>query len=93
MKTAVAGMLLALASVTAPVTAHADCGDPNQPGCTGPVPTVDKVMAIVIYGDFSNYVITQRVGATVELIPHLFSLNNLRADRPKRVVDVVEIWR
>lgn len=27
---------------------------------------------LLIYGDFSNYVVTQRVGSTVELIPHLF---------------------
>jgi HK97 family phage major capsid protein len=33
---------------------------------------------LLIYGDFSNFVVTQRVGATVELIPHLFSPNNLR---------------
>ncbi|WP_343577495.1 hypothetical protein [Mycobacterium sp.] len=45
MKTAVAVMLLALASVTAPAIAHADCGDPGQPACTGPVPTVDQVVA------------------------------------------------
>lgn len=47
MRTAVVVMLLALASVTAPAIAHADCGDPDQPSCTGPVPTVDQVMAIV----------------------------------------------
>jgi predicted phage gp36 major capsid-like protein len=31
--------------------------------------------AIAVYGDFSNYVITQRVGSSVELIPHLFGAN------------------
>ena len=31
--------------------------------------------AIGIYGDWSNYVITQRVGSSVELIPHLFGAN------------------
>jgi HK97 family phage major capsid protein len=30
---------------------------------------------LLIYGDWSNYVVTQRVGATVELIPHLFGAN------------------
>jgi hypothetical protein len=34
------------ASITAP-TAHADCGDPGQDPCTGPVPTVDQVVAIL----------------------------------------------
>jgi HK97 family phage major capsid protein len=28
--------------------------------------------AIGLYGDFANYVVTQRVGSAVELIPHLF---------------------
>ena len=30
---------------------------------------------LLVYGDFSNYVITQRVGSSVELIPHLFGAN------------------
>jgi HK97 family phage major capsid protein len=30
---------------------------------------------LAIYGDFSNYVVTQRVGSSVELIPHLFGAN------------------
>lgn len=47
MKHAVALMLLALVSQTAPPIAHADCGDPDQHSCAGPVPTVDQVMAIV----------------------------------------------
>jgi hypothetical protein len=47
MKIAAAAVLLAasLAGITAPATAHADCGDPDQPACTGPVPTVDQVTA------------------------------------------------
>jgi hypothetical protein len=49
MKTAVAATLLAvsLTGVAAPTTAHADCGDPGQPVCTGPVPTDDQVVAIM----------------------------------------------
>jgi hypothetical protein len=44
--------LPAVAAVTAaliasPVTARADCGDPGQSPCTGPVPTVDQVVAIM----------------------------------------------
>ena len=48
MKTPVAAVLLAapLAVVGAP-TAHADCGDPGQDLCTGPIPTVDQVVAIM----------------------------------------------
>jgi len=30
---------------------------------------------LMIYGDFSNYVVTQRVGTTVELVPHIFGPN------------------
>ena len=29
----------------------------------------------LIYGDFSNYVIADRIGTTVEFIPHLFGAN------------------
>jgi hypothetical protein len=39
-------MILA-ASLAAPATAHADCDDPGQDPCTGPVPTVDEVVGIV----------------------------------------------
>src|ERR1700721_252182 len=46
MKLAVAAMILA-AGITAPATAHADCGDPGQGPCTGTVPTVDQVVAIM----------------------------------------------
>jgi hypothetical protein len=42
---AVTTMMATLIAV--PATAHADCGDPNQPACTGPVPSVDQVMAIL----------------------------------------------
>jgi hypothetical protein len=40
-----AAMMTAL--IVAPATAQADCGDPDQPACTGPVPTVDQVVAIM----------------------------------------------
>jgi hypothetical protein len=46
MKTIAAAMILAAALVV-PATAHADCGDPGQDPCTGPVPTVDQVLAIM----------------------------------------------
>jgi hypothetical protein len=45
MKTLAAAIILA-ASLTAPATAHADCGDAGQDPCTGPVPTVDQIVAI-----------------------------------------------
>jgi hypothetical protein len=41
-----AAMLLA-ASPAVPATAHADCGDPDQPPCTGPVPTVEQLTALL----------------------------------------------
>jgi hypothetical protein len=47
MKIAAAAMLLAVASVTAPAIARADCGEPDEPACTGPVPTVDQVVALL----------------------------------------------
>jgi hypothetical protein len=47
MKIAAAAMLLAVASLVTPATAQADCGDPDQPACTGPVPTPDQVAAIM----------------------------------------------
>ena len=46
MKIAVAAVLLA-ASLAASGTAHADCGDPVQDPCTGPVPKVDQVVAVL----------------------------------------------
>jgi hypothetical protein len=38
---------LAATLIASPATAYADCGDPGQPPCTGPVPTVDQVVAIM----------------------------------------------
>jgi hypothetical protein len=46
MKTAVAAMMLAASLAGVPATAHADCGDPDQPPCTGPVPSVDDVVGL-----------------------------------------------
>ncbi len=46
MKIAAAALLLA-ASLAVPATAHADCGDPGQDPCTGPVHTPDQVLAIM----------------------------------------------
>jgi hypothetical protein len=43
----VAAALLLAASLAVPAPAHADCGDPGQDPCTGPVPTVDQVVGIM----------------------------------------------
>jgi hypothetical protein len=44
----VAGLVAAAAMpVVMAVPAFADCGDPGQPPCAGPVPTVDQVVAIM----------------------------------------------
>jgi hypothetical protein len=45
-KLSVATTLMA-ALISSPATAYADCGDPGQGPCTGPVPTVDQVFAIL----------------------------------------------
>lgn len=47
MKMAVTAVLLAasLTGMAVPATAHAECGGPGQDPCTGPVPTVDQVVA------------------------------------------------
>jgi hypothetical protein len=44
---AVAAATLLVAGIVAPAIAHADCEDPGQEPCTGPVPTVDQVVAIM----------------------------------------------
>jgi hypothetical protein len=36
-----------ITAATTVVPAHADCGDPSQPPCTGPVPTTDQVVAVL----------------------------------------------
>ena len=38
--------------------------------------TADNYMAV--FGDFSNYVIADRIGMTIEFIPHLFGTTNGR---------------
>lgn len=42
-------------------------------GTINPAVTADNHLAI--FGDFSNYVIADRIGMTVEFIPHLFGAN------------------
>jgi hypothetical protein len=38
---------MAAALIAASATAHADCGEPGQGPCTGPVPTVDQVVGLL----------------------------------------------
>ena len=47
MRKSVAAAILLAASLAAPAPAHADCGQDGQPACTGPVPTVDQVTALL----------------------------------------------
>jgi hypothetical protein len=42
-----AALIAAPATVVTAAPAYADCGDPEQPACTGPVPTTDEVVAIM----------------------------------------------
>jgi hypothetical protein len=39
--------VIAAALIAAPAPAYANCGDPGQPPCTGPVPSTDEVVAIM----------------------------------------------
>jgi hypothetical protein len=43
----VAAVVLLAASLAVPASSHAACGDPDQSACTGPVPTVDQVTALL----------------------------------------------
>lgn len=45
---------------------------------------------IIILGDFSNYVIVDRVGLSVELVPHLFATGN---NRPSGQRGLYAYWR
>jgi HK97 family phage major capsid protein len=38
--------------------------------------TMATTNKIAIYGDFSNFLIADRIGGTIELIPHLFGATN-----------------
>ena len=42
------------------------------------VPTGGGENYVMVFGDFSNYVIADRIGMTVETIPHLFATANNR---------------
>jgi hypothetical protein len=46
-KTTTTTTILAAALIASSATAYADCGDPGQDPCTGPVPTVDEVVAVL----------------------------------------------
>jgi hypothetical protein len=46
--TAMMAVLITLPATAVTVAlAHADCGDPSQPPCAGPVPTADQVVAVL----------------------------------------------
>lgn len=45
----------------------------NMDGTFDPAATADNFL--LLYGDFSNFVIVDRIGATLELIPHLVGAN------------------
>ncbi len=80
-------------------------GDPNEPplmpdragGILGARTFEVSVMAstlaanakVLLYGDFANYLIVDRVGMSVELIPHLFGANR----RPTGERGLFAYWR
>jgi hypothetical protein len=43
----IARATMVAALIASPATAYADCGDPGQDACTGPVPTVDEIVAVM----------------------------------------------
>jgi hypothetical protein len=43
----IATAVCTVALIASPATAYADCGDPGQDPCTGPVPTVDQIVALM----------------------------------------------
>jgi len=45
---------------------------------------------VLLYGDFKNYVIVDRVGMSVELVPHLFHTDN---NRPSGQRGLLAWWR
>src|ERR1700728_3555380 len=47
MEAVIGAMLLAASLTVVAPTAHADCGDPGQDPCAGPVPTIDQVVAVL----------------------------------------------
>lgn len=47
MKFAVTILMVAASLISFAVPARADCGDPGQPACEGPVPTVDQVVSVM----------------------------------------------
>ena len=48
----------------------------NQDAYSDVNPAVTAAHRVLLYGDFSQYVIVDRIGAQVELVPHLFGTNN-----------------
>jgi hypothetical protein len=44
---AIAAVTLVIAPTPAAAPAHADCGEPGQPACPGPVPSTDQVLAVL----------------------------------------------
>ncbi|USC17033.1 phage major capsid protein [Rhodococcus sp. 11-3] len=51
--------------------------------------TVTATSRVLVFGDFSNFIIVDRVGMSVELVPHIFGTNG----RPTGQRGVYAIWR
>ena len=86
---------MAAALIASPATAFADCGDPDQPPCTGPVPTVDQVVAIkgfvVIGQTIERKCVDFGVAFSVNLI-RLGCVEDLRARRHRLSVVFLRIF-
>jgi HK97 family phage major capsid protein len=70
--------------------------DPNPPTLAGKpaheISTMDNTIAagkkILLFGDFSQFLIVDRIGMTVELVPHVFGTNR----RPTGERGIFAIW-
>jgi HK97 family phage major capsid protein len=59
--------------------------DDDSPATT----TTTALDNVLVFGNFNNYVIVDRVGLTVELVPHLFGTNH----RPTGARGLYAYWR
>jgi HK97 family phage major capsid protein len=58
----------------------------------GVLPTTG-LQNLLVVGDFSNYLIAQRAGMSVEQVPLLFDTSTRPSDRSARLVRLGEEWR
>ena len=82
MKSIAAAVILAATLIASSATAYADCGDPDQPPCTGPVPTVDQVVAILAELTDPDIPAANKTDIVTPRIQPRRSRNNRRSSEP-----------